>query len=128
VELDALQRQLEDIRGLGATLIAISPQSAEKSAEVREQNGLDFQVLSDTASAYARQLSLTHVFPDDLREVYRAFDIDLPQFNGDESWELPLATRMVVDTTGTIRSLEADADYTLRPEVESTLEVLRSLA
>ena len=65
--------------------------------------------------------------PDDLQQVYATFGISLPEHNGDESWELPLPTRMVVDGGGVIRSLDADPDYTVRPEPEASLEVVRGL-
>lgn len=78
-------------------------------------------------NAWARRLGLTFTLPDDLREVYRGFGIDLPAHNGDDSWELPLPARIVIDTGGVIRSIDADPDYTHRPEPEATLEVLRGL-
>lgn len=76
---------------------------------------------------WARQLSLTHAFPDDLRELYLGFGIDLAAYNGDESWELPIPARIVVEATGVIRDIDADPDYTHRPEPAATLEVLRGL-
>ena len=85
-------------------------------------------MLSDLGHAYARQLSLVFVLPEDLREVYRAFDISLPDYNGDDSWELPIPARVVVDRDGVIRSVDADPDYTRRPEPEASLEVLRTLS
>ena len=108
-------------------MIAISPQSREHNAEVSKQHRLAFPVLTDAGNTYARQLSLPHQLPEDLREIYAAFGIVLPQFNGDESWELPIAARLVIGRDGVIRSIEADADYTRRPEPEATIEVLRSL-
>ena len=100
----------------------------EKSAELREQHGLAFPILSDPGNGWARELSLTYGFPDDLKGIYVEFGIDLPSFNGDDSWELPIPARIVVGSDGRIRSLDADPDYTRRPEPEATLEVLRSLA
>jgi peroxiredoxin len=88
---------------------------------------LDFPVLSDAGNAYARQMNLVHGFPDDLRAIYEQFGIVLPAFNGDESWTLPLATRIVVDPGGTIRHLHTDPDYTTRPEVEETVQELAKL-
>jgi peroxiredoxin len=88
---------------------------------------LGFPVLIDAGNAYAKRLSLVHALPEDLREVYGAFGIALPDFNGDESWELPLSARIVVDGEGVIRSIDADPDYTRRPEPEATIEVLRTL-
>lgn len=68
-----------------------------------------------------------HSLPADLREVYTAFDLVLPRFHGDDSWELPLPTRPVVDPGGVIRRVESDPDDTTRPEPEGTLDVLREL-
>ena len=113
---------------MGAELVAISPMTVEQNAEVKSQWKLDFPVLSDQGNSYARQLSLVHRLPDDLRRVYLEFGIDLAAVNGDDSWELPLATRMVLDRTGVIRNLDTDPDYTRRPEVEASLEAVRLLA
>ncbi len=60
--------------------------------------------------------------------MYSSFGIDLPASNGDDSWELPLPARIVVDQGGIIQGLDADPDYTRRPEPEATLEVLRGLS
>ena len=57
-----------------------------------------------------------------------SFGLALPDFNGDESWELPIPARIVIDPEGIVRSVDADPDYTRRPEPESTLETLRGLA
>ena len=56
------------------------------------------------------------------------FGIDLPRYNGDDSWTLPLAARFIIDRESVIRYAETDADYTLRPEPEHTLEALKSIA
>ncbi len=94
---------------------------------MKEKQGLAFPVLTDVGNSYARGLSLVHRLPEDLQEIYRGFGIALPDFNGDESWELPMAARLVIDRDGVIRNVECDADYTRRPEVEPTIEVLRTL-
>ena len=116
------------MRGLGAELVAISPQIAEKNAEVKAKHRLSFRVLSDPGNQYAKELSLVFEFPDDLRSVYQDFGISLPDFNGDESWELPLSTRIVVDDQGIIRDISSDPDYKRRPEPAETLEILRKIA
>ena len=68
-----------------------------------------------------------HELPDDLRDVYRGFGVDLPESNGEDSWTLPFPTRIVVDRTGLIRDVQSDPDYTRRPEPADTVEILRSL-
>jgi peroxiredoxin len=71
---------------------------------------------------------LAWALPEEMREVYLQFDIDLPRYNGDDSWTLPMPARFVVDRKGRIRSSEVHPDYTTRPEPEETVEVLKGLA
>ena len=112
---------------LGAALVAISPQLPALNAEVKRKHRLSFPVLSDPDNGYARGLGLVYSLPEELREVYRGFEVDLPALHGTDAWELPLATRLVVDASGVIQSVDTDPDYTRRPEPEATLEVLRGL-
>lgn len=127
MELHALQQHYSAVRGCHAELVAISPQVRARNAEVRQKQRLAYPVLTDPGNGYARQLELVHTLPEDLRTVYAGFGIVLPEFNGDDRWELPLATRIVVDSGGVIRSLRTDPDYTHRPEPEETIELLRTL-
>lgn len=106
----------------------MSPQQVEKSAEVKSKLRLNYPILQDPGNGYAKQLSIAHGLPEDLQEVYRGFGADLTNFNSEPHWELPLATRIVVDRTGIIRSIDADPDYTRRPEPAATLAVLGELA
>ncbi len=107
--------------------MAVSPQLPAKNLESREKNRLEFPILSDQGNAWARQLGLTFSLPEDLQQVYQGFGINLPEDHGTDAWELPLPTRIVVDRAGIIRRIDADPDYTRRPEVETSLEVLRGL-
>ena len=70
---------------------------------------------------------LTYRLPDDLVEVYKVIGVDLPKFNGDDSWRLSMPARIIISRDGAVASAEADPDYTHRPEPEDTLAVLRSL-
>jgi peroxiredoxin len=89
---------------------------------------LTFPIAWDENSKVAEAFGLAFTLPDDLREVYRGFGNDLAVRNGDPSWRLPVPSRFVIDRTGIVRSVEADPDYTHRPEPEATLEALRKVA
>ena len=117
----------DEIRSLGATLIAISPQTQEKNAEIHAKHRLEYPVLSDAGNAYAQQLGLTFTFPDDLRAIYEQFSLDVPGHNGDDSWTLPIPARFIVQQDGTITKVDADPDYTRRPEPASAIEALKAL-
>jgi peroxiredoxin len=118
---------LHEIRLLGADLVAISPQTAEKSSELVDRRGFGFEVLPDSGNDLAAGFGLRHALPDDLREVYREFGIDLPAHNGDDSWTLPLPARYLIDREGFVRYARVHADYTVRPEPDETLQHLRWL-
>ncbi len=51
--------------------------------------------------------------------------IDLPRYNGDSSWQLPMPARFVIDPAGVVRDAAFDPDYTVRPDPLETLAALR---
>jgi peroxiredoxin len=118
---------LPEITALGASLVAISPQLPAYSRELIERRHLTFEILSDPGNEVAAQFGLRWELPGYLREVYRAFPLDLEKFNGDRSWTLPIPARFVIDQQGLIRAAESDPDYTTRPEPSDTVEALRAL-
>ncbi len=108
---------LPEIRAKGARLITLSPQLAEFARGWIEEDGIEFDVLLDLGLGVARDYGLTFAVEGELRTLYLdGLGIDLPRFNGDESWELPLSATFVVDRSGTIVYSHADPDYTVRAE------------
>ena len=116
-----------EIEALGATLVAISPQTAEKSREMVERRKYAFPFLHDEGNAVAEAYGLRFRLPDALEQVYRKFGLDLEASNGETSWTLPMPARYVADGEGVVRYARVHPDYTRRPEPEETLEVLRQL-
>jgi peroxiredoxin len=94
---------------------------------LREEKKLSFEILSDPGNEVAQRYGLKFQFPEDLREVYLQFNIDLPKYNGDDSWTLPLPTMLIIDQKGFIRHTAINADYTVRPEPEETLAELKRI-
>lgn len=127
MELEALQEYADRFRQAGASLAAISPMLPRYCRQIVKKNNLSFDVLSDQGSAYSSKLGLVFTLPDDLAETYAEFGIDLPRFNGDESWTLPMPARYLVDGDGLIHWSDVHPDYTQRSEPEETLEALRKL-
>lgn len=125
LELQALQEALPQFRALGASLVAISPQAAANSRKSQRENKLDFPILSDVKNDVAAAFGLRFALPDYLVELYKMLKNDLPAFNGDPSWTLPMPARYVIGQDGTIVYAEVNPDYTLRPEPDSMLPVLR---
>ena len=127
MELEALQDSVGKFNSAGAGLVAISPQLSEHSRALIKAKKLTFEVLSDPGNALAQKFGLVYALPEDLRKIYLQFGIDLPKHNGDDSWTLPLAARFIIDRKAVIRYAEAEADYTVRPDPQHTLEALKSI-
>jgi len=112
---------------MGADLLAVSPQAEVYSQELIQEKKFSFALLSDPGNQVAKKFGLVYNLPQDLKEIYQKFGIDLEKYNGDDSWTLPVPARYIIDTTGGIRYRESDADYTIRPEPEDTIQALRAL-
>jgi peroxiredoxin len=84
-------------------------------------------MLLDPHNQLAAQFGLVFTVPEALQQLYRSFGIDLPRYNGDDSWQLPLPARYLIDQKGVIRDVSISIDHTDRPDVEKTLAALKSL-
>jgi peroxiredoxin len=89
---------------------------------------LTFEILSDPGNEVSQRYGLTYKLPEDLKETYLEFNIDLEKYNGDDSWTLPLPARLIIDQEGTIRYAAINADYTVRPEPEETIAALKNIS
>ncbi|WP_269504743.1 peroxiredoxin-like family protein [Burkholderia sp. IMCC1007] len=125
--LAALQRALPKIREAGATLVTVSPQTVQSTAATVKAGALDFPVLSDTGNHVARSFGLVFSLAADMRPIYRDLGVDLPEFNGDVSYELPLAATYVIGKDGRVAYAFVDSDYTRRLEPEEIVRIVEVL-
>ncbi|WP_448101478.1 peroxiredoxin-like family protein [Luteibacter jiangsuensis] len=128
MELQALQATLPDILQVGASLVAISPQIASNSRKSARQNAVTFPILSDAHNDVAAAFGLRFTMQDYLVELYKSLKNDLPAFNGDPSWTLPMPARYVIAPDGTIVYAEVNPDYTRRPDPSEMLPAIRKAA
>jgi peroxiredoxin len=127
LELQALQEASPEIAARGASLVAISPQTAPNSRKSQRDNKLSFPILSDVRSEVAAAFGIRFLLPDDLVALYKTFKNDLPTFNDDPSWVLPMPARFVIGSDGIIAYAEVNPDYTHRPDPSELLPVLDRL-
>jgi peroxiredoxin len=122
-----LQLELPKIESLGAQLVAISPNLPDKSLSTMEKNHIAFEVLSDVGNRVARDFGLVFTLSEELRPIYASFGIDIPAFNGDDTFELPMPATYVIDTHGIITYAFVDPDYTKRLEPGEIVNVLKTM-
>lgn len=128
LQLRAYQRILPQIQSLGATLVAISPQTPDHSLSTVEKKDLTFLVLSDVGNTVARAYRIVFTLEENIRPLYTTIGSDLPTFNGDASWELPMPATFLVAQDGTVRLAFVDEDFTHLLEPAPLLDGLRTLA
>jgi peroxiredoxin len=124
LELQAINEVLPQITALGANVVAISPQTAVNSRKSVRTNELGFPVLSDVRNDTAAAFGLRFNLPDYLIELYKSLKNDLPAFNGDPSWTLPMPARYVIGQNGVMLYAEVNPDYTHRPDPSEMLPIL----
>jgi hypothetical protein len=69
----------------------------------------------------ARKFGLVYRLSPEMQAMYESIMTKLPGYNGDQSWELPLAATYVVQPEGKISWTRVDADWRHRPEPEELL-------
>jgi peroxiredoxin len=127
-ELKALNDSYESFRRLGASLVAITPQSAGSAAAFRTEHEIAFPLLVDPNADVAERFGLAYSFPAYLSDLYRnVFRNDLASINASGTWRLPIPARYVIDHNGTIVDAEVNPDYRYRPDPEATLAVVAAL-
>lgn len=127
VELRAYQDIITDIKAAGATLVAITPELPDSSLTTAERHNVEFEVLTDINSDYARELGIVFTIEEELRPIYKQFGIELEKHNGEGQFDVPLAATFVIDTNGTITYTFVKADYTFRADPLDILKELQSL-
>jgi peroxiredoxin len=123
-QLAALQEVHQEIAAAGASLVAISPQTQKHTYMTRDMHKLRFPVLSDQGNQVARKFGLVYRVPADLKAMYERIMTKLPGYNGDQTWELPLAATYIVQPDGIISWARVDVDWRRRPEPEEIVAKL----
>ena len=126
MELKALQEILPELKTLDADLIAISPETPDNSLTTSEKNNLSFSVLSDIDNKYAKSLGLVFQMPEDLRELYHSFNLNVDEHNGNKDYELPMPATYVLNEKREIIHSFTSEDYRDRLEPSTILEVIRA--
>ncbi|MFU8830190.1 MAG: AhpC/TSA family protein, partial [Phycisphaerales bacterium] len=89
---------------------------------------LDFTVLSDANTEAARALRVNFVVDSATRRQYLGYGIDLEKSNANRLWQLPHSGTFIIDTDGTVRYANVDADFRSgRAEPAEVVEAYREI-
>lgn len=111
----------------GITLVAISPQTPEASAQTIENGELGFAVLADPGNALTRQLGILTEPTAEARAAHTDLGFDVADSNADSTAGIPFPTVLVVAADRTVRFADVHVDYTTRTEVPRILTAVDAL-
>jgi peroxiredoxin len=127
-DLGNLKRYTKELEEFNATMVSVSPQIPQYNKQITTQQHLDFDLLSDSENNVANEFGLRWEMVDPLKSLYRdSFGISLPNYNGDESWTLPVPARFIIGTDSLIKYAEFSVDYTKRPNPDVLVSALKAL-
>lgn len=73
------------------------------------------------------ELEIIFTIDEAVRAAHQQMGVDLPAFNGDASWELPMPGTFLVDQSGTVRLAFVDPDFTHRLDPSIMIAELKKL-
>jgi len=128
IQLHALQESLPAFEKQGAQLVAVTPQTPDKSLAQVNKDKYPFEILSDLEYKVAKDYKLYFEVPLELHEFYKKkFGLDIEVFNGKGRLGLPVPGTYVINTDGKIVAVHAELDYKQRMEPKEILDALKSI-
>jgi peroxiredoxin len=125
ININALaQAQKELAKGEGQ-IIGIMPDLQKFVVELKKQSSVPFPILSDMDNGYALSLNLTIWVGAELQRMLRD-RVNIPAFQGNSSWMLPIPATFVVGRDGLIRARFIDPDYRKRMTITEMLAAMRN--
>jgi peroxiredoxin len=129
IALNTYQRELvPELTRRDVGLVAISPQTPDRSLSAQEKNELTFTVLSDPANRVAKVTGILTPPSDEARAAQLQLGLDLTAVNADGTTGLPMPTTIIVDADCVIRWADVHPDYTTRSEPGEILAALDAAA
>jgi peroxiredoxin len=122
------QRRLyPQLRQLGATLVAVSPQRPDRLVEIKRRHEFEFLVATDNDNALARRFGILYAFDDASRAAAEKRGAPIGEVTGTGTWELPMPTVVVIGQDRVVRFAEVSPDWMVRTEAEPIIDAVTRL-
>lgn len=116
----------DEIRALGARLAVIAPEKRKYAAALKTEAGASFPILSDIDNGYALSINLAIWVGAEMAELIAGAGWNVPDYNGDPSWIMPIPSVFVVRRDGIIADRRIDPDYRRRMDLAELLAAIRA--
>jgi peroxiredoxin len=125
ISADALVQAQREVKDRGGQIVAIMPDREEFTAELRAETKAPFPILTDIDNGYALSLNLAIWVGAEMERLIAEAGWDLPAYQGNAAWMLPIPATFVVGTDGKVKARFVDPDYRKRMAIEDLLAALR---
>ncbi len=127
ININALAKAHQEIAPAGGQIVAIMPEREQFAAEFKSEGHAAFPVLTDMDNGYAMSLNLAVWLGEEMEQLMRdRLDRDIPYFQGNQSWILPIPATFIVGRDGKVKTRFIDPDYRRRMAIEDLLAALRA--
>jgi peroxiredoxin len=124
ININTLTEAHKELLPGGGQIVAIMPDRQKFIAELKSQSNVPFPILTDTDNGYAMSLNLTIWVGAEIQKLMEG-RLDLPAFQGNNSWMLPIPATFVVGRDALIRARFIDPDYRNRMMISEILTAMR---
>jgi peroxiredoxin len=126
ISVNALVRVHGEIVETGGQVVAIMPDRQLFAAQFKHDAASPFPVLTDIDNGYALSLNLAIWLGSDLERLLSSFGRSLPEYQGNDTWTLPIPATFVVGRDGIVRARFVDPDFRRRMAVGELIAALRA--
>jgi peroxiredoxin len=125
ININALARAQEEIGAEDGQIVAIMPDRQQFVSELKYAAKAPFPILTDMDNGYALSLNLAIWLGSEMQKMMSGGQ-DLPSFQGNSSWMLPIPATFVVGSDSIIKARFVDPDYRKRMAIDDLLSALRA--
>jgi len=125
ISISTLVKAQPHIEALGARMVAIVPDREQFAAEMRADCNANFPILCDMDNGYAMSLNLAIWVGAEMQEYMTKIGRRLPEYQGNDTWTLPIPATFVVGKDGRIKARFVDPDYRKRMTINELIAALK---
>jgi peroxiredoxin len=125
INIRAFAEAQERIASNGANLAAIMPDRQCFAALFKAEGEVRYPVLTDIDNGYALSLNLATWVGDEMQKILESGGRQLPDYQGNNAWVLPIPATFVIAKDGTITARFIDLDFRKRVAIKDLLKALQ---
>ena len=127
LQLGELQKIEADLRALGVSIVAISPDSPEHLKKSMKEKTLSYKLYSDNRMNAAKAFGIAFKVDEKMFKDLLGYGVDIEKSSGFNHRLLPVPAAFLIDKEGVIRFQYANPDYKVRVSTEELIAAAKEL-